>query len=179
MMKRIFLAVPVTQKIIRELAKEIERLKKSLPDWEIKWVTPENLHITLVFFGWVKEDQIKNLKTEIEALVPKSTPFQITTGKLFLKVRPLWLEIEQGREELNRLAEEIGHQLTIKGSLKEERGFYPHLTLGRVKKRGKIKLPLVHEEFSWKANRLVLYESRFVRKQRVYEELFPFPLKGN
>src|SRR3989344_5803785 len=101
-MRRLFLATPLSNQAKNQIAPEIERLKKSLSDWEIKWVTPENLHITLVFFDWVKEDQIKNLKTEIETVVPKSTPFKITTGKLFLKVRPLWLEIEQGREELNK-----------------------------------------------------------------------------
>jgi 2'-5' RNA ligase len=178
-MQRLFLAIPLPNRVKNQIAPEIERLKKSLSDWEIKWVAPENLHITLVFFGWVKEDQIKNLKTEIEMVVPKSTPFQITTGKLFLKVRPLWLEIEQGGEKLQLIVDGLSKELTIKGSLKEEREFHPHLTLGRVKKIGKNKLPTVPIRFSWKADRLVLYESRFIRKQRIYEELFPFPLKGN
>uniref|UniRef100_A0A831Z2N4 RNA 2',3'-cyclic phosphodiesterase n=1 Tax=candidate division WWE3 bacterium TaxID=2053526 RepID=A0A831Z2N4_UNCKA len=175
-MRRLFLAVPLPRQIKKRLALEVEELRKLLPDWTIKWVDPENLHITLVFFGWVKEEQIETLQAEIRTAVPESLPFDIATGKLSRKGRPLWLEIESGRNELQALAETLSKKLTLKGSLKEEREFHPHLTLGRIKKRGRKNLPKTDQSFGWRADRLVLYESKFVRKQRIYEEVFSFPL---
>jgi 2'-5' RNA ligase len=175
-MPRLFLAVPLPGRVKKQLAAEIGKLKKSLPDWNINWVAPKNLHITLVFFGWIKEEQIETLKAEVSAAVSGSLPFEVTTGNLSLEGRPLWLEIEQGRDKLQLLAENLFKKLTLKGSLEEERGFHSHLTLGRVKKKGKSKLPKAKAKFSWKVSRLVLYESRFVRKQRIYEEAFSFKL---
>ncbi|OGC66974.1 2'-5' RNA ligase [candidate division WWE3 bacterium RIFCSPLOWO2_02_FULL_53_10] len=171
-MPRLFLAVPLPNQIKTRLASKIGGLQKSLSNWNINWVAPENLHITLVFFGWVKAEQVEDLKAEVSAAVSGFSPFEVTAGKLSLKGRPLWLEIGPGRDELQMIAENLSKKLTLKGSLEEERGFHPHLTLGRVKKRGRTKLPAVPETFSWKANRIVLYESRFVHKQRIYEEVW-------
>lgn len=176
-MQRVFLAVPIPEKTKLAVGREIERLKKSLFDWNISWLAPENLHITLVFFGWVQEEKIEILKTEIAAAGSGFAPFEIATGKLSLKGQPLWLEIGQGRKEIQRIVEKLAKELTIKGSPEEERSFHSHLTLGRVKKCGKSRLPAVSASFSWKTDRLILYESKFIRKQRVYQELFPFPLK--
>src|SRR3989304_9130995 len=124
-MQRLFLSIPLSNQVKNQIAPEIERFKKSISDWEITWVAPENLHLTRVFFGWVKKEQIESLITEIGRAVSDFPSFKITTGKVSAKRWPIWLEIEQGREELNRLAEELVHQLTIKGSLEEGRGFYP------------------------------------------------------
>ena len=175
-MKRIFLAVPATQKIIRKLAKEIEKIKESIPDWEVNWVRNENLHITLVFFGWVKENQIETLKTEVGHAVSGFPSFEITTGKLSAERWPIWLEIEDGRKELQEISEALTKNLTTKGSLEEIRNFHPHLTLGRVKKRGKSKLPEVGVDFSWKANRIVLYGSTHKGGVRIYTEIASFPI---
>lgn len=175
-MKRLFLAVPIPEKLKSALGKELENLKITLPDWNVNWVTPKNLHTTLIFFGWIEENQIEPLKTELGRAVSSFPSFEITTGKIAPERWTIWLEIEKGREELHQLSEKLERHLTAKGLLKEERGFHPHLTLGRVKKRGKTKLPMSSTEFSWKADHLVLYESRFVRRRRIYEEVSSFKL---
>jgi len=177
MKRRIFLAIPVPPAVKKRLGPSVSDLKNKLSDWRINWVAPKNLHITLVFFGWVKAEQVKTIRAESSAAISGSLPFEVATGELSLEGRPLWLEIEQGQDEIKSLAENLSNKLTQKGSLEEERGFHSHLTLGRVKKKGKSKLPKAKAKFSWKVNRLVLYESRFVRKQRIYEEVFSFPLK--
>ncbi|MDP1710663.1 MAG: RNA 2',3'-cyclic phosphodiesterase [candidate division WWE3 bacterium] len=169
-MPRLFLAVPVPREIQEKLRKEIEDLKKTLKDWKVNWVTPENLHLTLVFFGWVKDEEIENLKNEVSAAVFDFAPFEVATGTLTYAGRSLWLEIKKGREELHRLAEKLEENLTIKGS-EEYRPFYPHLTIGRVKKKGKSKLPKDIPTFRWKADRLVLYESKLKRTGPTYHPL--------
>ncbi len=177
-MPRLFLAVPVPGPVKHRINPEIRKLRKSLPDWEIQWVPPENLHITLVFFGGIKAEEIEKLKAEVATAVSGFPPLEIATGKLSLKGRPLWLEIGQGNCELQSLAETLSDKLTLKGSLGEKRGFHAHLTLGRVRKRGRTKLPPFPETFSWKTNRLVLYESRLSPQGPTYTPRSSFPLRG-
>src|SRR3990172_7454680 len=167
-MPRLFLAMPLPGQVKKQLTVKIGKIKKSLSDWTVNWVAPENLHITLVFFGWVKEEQVKIIKTDIAEAVSGLPAFKIITGKLSVEGRPIWLEIEDGRGKLHKISEALVRKLTIRGSLEEERGFHPHLTLGRMKKRGETKLPSVSETFSWKVSRLVLYESKLSPKGPTY-----------
>jgi 2'-5' RNA ligase len=178
-MKRLFLAVPIPKKLKSALEKELEKLKMGLSDWDVRWVAPENLHITLVFFGWVKENQIETLKTEVGRAVSGFPSFEITTGKISAERWPIWLEIEGGRKELQEISEALTKNLTTKGSLEEIRDFHPHLTLGRFQNKGKSKLPKVGEIFSWKANRIILYESAYKRRVRIYTEIASFPLNAS
>ena len=49
--------------------------------------------------------------------------------------RTLWIGIEDGAEELKRLQAAIDGALKSRlGYAKEQRGFHPHLTIGRVKR---------------------------------------------
>lgn len=159
-MPRLFLAVPLPAEIKNALAQEVEQIKKRLSDWKINWVAPENLHITLIFFGEVKEEQGHVLKDEITKTVRDSSSFEVSTGGLTAEGRPIWLEIKNGQKELADLFQKLAAGLNIKGSAEEARPFHPHLTLGRIKKRGKIPLPQPKQTFSWRAERLELFESQ-------------------
>lgn len=173
-MIRLFLAVPVPKEIKRRLAAEIEKVKKSLPDWKINWVTPENFHITLLFLGWVREEDIERVKREAADAVCDFPTFEISAGPLTFEERPIWLEITGGRKDLQRLQEALGTNLSTKGSYFENRIFHPHLTIGRVKNKGRTKSPQIKKTFSWKADRIVLYESKLRRKGPIYTELASF-----
>jgi 2'-5' RNA ligase len=175
-MPRLFLAIPLPAEIKNILAQEVGQLKNLLSDWGVKWVTPENLHITLIFFGGVKEEQVYDLKDEIAGTVRDFSSFEISTGGLTVEGRPIWLEIDRGQKELTRLFRKLAKVLTIKGSAEESRPFHPHLTLGRVKKRGKIPLPRVKRVFSWRAERLELFESQLRRTGPTYTPLAGFEL---
>lgn len=177
-MVRLFLAVPLPNQVKKQIEPEIKRVKGSLSDWNVNWVAPENLHITLVFFGWVNEEQVETIKAGTLAAVSGFSPFEITTGKLSLEGRPLWLEIEQGKEKFKSITETLFKKLTIKGSLEEERGFHAHLTLGRVKQRGKSVMPVVRDSYAWKAKRAVLYESTYKGGKRIYTETTSFPFSA-
>ena len=175
MVRRIFLALPVPSKIKNQLGEASGKIKKQLSDWQINWVPTRNLHITLIFFGWVEEKQLEILKKEIATEVRKFIVSKVSTGQLNTQNRPIWFEIEKGQEELTHLQISIAKRLTIKGS-EESRSFRPHITIGRVKKRGKSKSRRVEESFSWKVDRLVLYESKLTREGSSYRELLSVPL---
>lgn len=177
-MPRLFLAVPIAEKTKAKIGRKVDELKSNLADWNVRWVAPENLHITLVFFDWVKEEQIEILKTEIASAVSELPDFKITTGRISVEGRTILLEIENGREELHRISEELIRKLTIKGPLEEERGFHSHLTLGRIKKRGRKNLPKITQTSRWRTDQIILYESRLSPKGPTYVPQLIFPLKG-
>ena len=175
-MPRLFLAVPLPAEIKNTLAQEVGQLKNLLPDWRVKWVAPENLRITLIFFGEIKEEQIHDLKDGIAKTVRDFSSFEISTGGLAGEGRPIWLEIKNGQKELTRLFQKLAEALTIKGSAEEDRPFHSHLTLGRIKKRGKIPLPQLKRAFSWRVKRLKIFESQLRRTGPTYTPRAGFEL---
>lgn len=176
-MVRLFLAVPIPQDIKNQLAKEIEKIQKQLSDWQVNWVKPENLHVTLIFLGWLEKDKIAEIKKETAQAVKGIGDFKITTGPLNTRNRPIWFELTAGEEEIVNLYQEIMAGLAFKGP-EETRPYHAHLTIGRVKKRGKSKSAAVTKTFTWEADRVVLYESKLRRTGPIYKEVASFPLKG-
>ena len=61
---RCFISIELTDEIKSKLARLIENLKEGYPS--IKWVKPENLHLTLKFLGDVSEDKIEAIAKIIE-----------------------------------------------------------------------------------------------------------------
>ncbi|NIT04568.1 RNA 2',3'-cyclic phosphodiesterase [Candidatus Saccharibacteria bacterium] len=174
-MIRAFLGVPLPQSVKKELGKEIKKLTTALSDWNVNWVKPENLHVTLIFFGSIPEEGVEALQGEIEPTLTGVGPFKVKTGALFASQRPVWLEIDKGGDKLAELQKRLADNLSLKG-VEESRPFHPHLTLGRVKKRGRAKPPKASKNFSWKADRAVLYESKLDSSGSTYKELFSFTL---
>ena len=55
-MKRTFIAVPVP--VEEPLRKLLGELRHTFCEDKIKWIEPENLHLTLFFFGDTDDDNI-------------------------------------------------------------------------------------------------------------------------
>jgi len=179
-MVRVFLAAPIPPKTKELLGKQIRKIREKLPDWKVNWEVPKNLHITLIFFGWITEKQIAQIQREIEGTVKDFPSFEVTVGNLsFHQNHPIWFEIEKGNEKLNQIYQLLKKKLSTKGSTAEKRAFHPHLTIGRVKNRGKTHKTLeTGKLFSWEVDKLVLYESKLSREGSTYTELALFPLKA-
>ncbi|KKW06008.1 MAG: RNA ligase/cyclic nucleotide phosphodiesterase [candidate division CPR1 bacterium GW2011_GWC1_49_13] len=176
-MIRLFLAVSPPPQVRKAISKEISLLKKQIPHWHVNWVKPENLHLTLLFLGWVKEGQEKIIQKEVEEAFQDSQKFEITTGNLSYRSHPLWLEVSQGKKELTDLHKRVLRHLSFKES-KDSRPFHPHLTLGRIKKGGRSRPSAIKKIFSWQAKEIILYQSQPRKTGSVYKELAAFPLKG-
>jgi len=176
-MIRLFLAITPPPPVRKDLTKEITHLKKQIPRGQINWVKPENLHITLIFLGWVKEGQEKIVKRESAEALKEAKRFGVTVEELSYRGHPLWLEVSQGKQELVSLQRKILLHLSFKGP-QDLRPFHPHLTLGRIKKRGKSKLNTNQKRFSWEVQEVILYQSQLKRTGSAYKALATFPLKG-
>lgn len=141
---RTFIAVEVPDAIKDRIAELENRLKGTGTD--IKWVEPDNIHITLKFLGNVETHQPATIRDGLcEALDPIS-PFALALGRVgafpdLNRPRVFWVSIGEGKDELTATQHRIESELHARGFVREERPFSPHLTIGRVRSpRGLAKL---------------------------------------
>jgi 2'-5' RNA ligase len=164
---RAFVAIPLSAELMQKAGQVQKSLAESLPG--MHWVRPEGMHLTLRFFASIDQetlDKIGEVMLSVGRLFP---PFQIEAkgvGAFPSAGRPrvVWLGLRDN-EPLRNLYAALETELEGIGIPAEERGFKPHLTLGRAR----FRLPPAQEilkpyhDFSggtMPADRLILFESR-------------------
>ncbi|MFN3740033.1 MAG: RNA 2',3'-cyclic phosphodiesterase [Thermodesulfovibrionales bacterium] len=186
-MPRCFVAIELNEEIKRELGSLIEQLRPLAPD--LKWVRPENLHITLKFLGEVKEDKIDNIKKGLDEVTRPCKAFtikikgigQFPQGRT---PRVIWAGVEDS-EGLLSLQKEVERSLSRLGFKEEEREFTGHITLARIKGLSGIQglLDTLHnfkeKEFGIQdVKDIVLMKSELRPDGARYERLGVFKLGG-
>lgn len=106
-------------------------------DADLKLVEPENVHLTLKFFGEIDEKMVDEIAGVMEESVREVSPFRIKLmgAGVFPSMdymRVLWVGLKDA-EKLGVIAEQLENGLTAFGFKKEKRRFSPHVTIGRVK----------------------------------------------
>jgi RNA 2',3'-cyclic 3'-phosphodiesterase len=154
---------------------------------DVKLVEPGNIHITVKFLGDTDENHIDAIEQSMKESVRAIKPFPITlkgTGVFpnqnYMKV--LWIGItDEGNIET--IARAIDEKLEPLGFKKENRGFSPHLTVGRVKTaRNKDQLIKVIENYKTveftiqKVQSITLKKSELTPKGPIYTTLKEVPL---
>ncbi len=131
---RLFVAIDIDDNARYRISDVISKLKDS--DYDVKWVRPENLHITLKFLGEVHEDEIEGVVKGISDAVKDIGRFTLEIGEVgyfgnprFVKV--IWISVKEGRNEMINLAKTINKQLSH--IRREDHEPSPHITIGRVK----------------------------------------------
>ena len=105
----------------------------------VKWVAPESLHITLLFLGEVEDRDLLPLCRAVQKVAKREPafPLRVSGAGAFPTLRRpkvIWGGVSDGAEPLRRLYSSLEAKLLEMGAFcKEERGYTPHLTLGRVK----------------------------------------------
>jgi len=137
---RCFIAIELDQSITKKLAQIQRRLKHHyhLHDASIKWVRPENIHLTLKFLGDVPDSQINDICHAVSQAAQPFEPFDFQIGSYgcfppHAAARVLWVGLTNGAEKLHQLAQAVDNQLSTLGFNAERRPFHAHLTLARIK----------------------------------------------
>jgi len=109
-------------------------------DEQLRWVPPQQWHLTLVFCGEVDERVVPEL-TERLARAARRTdafPLSLNGGGSFprqaTRARVLWTGLHGDTATLARLAERCAAAARRSGISLEDRAFRPHLTLARARR---------------------------------------------
>jgi 2'-5' RNA ligase len=134
-MKRLFAAIKVHPD--ENFLKIYYGLKNLCKYDKINWVKPENIHITLKFFGETAEDRIEPILSELNNISNLHQSFRLHLSDVgifgsYYKPRVIWFGIEKSME-LESLAVEVINKMHNIGFLKDRQNFVPHLTIGRIK----------------------------------------------
>ncbi len=125
----------------RQRAK-VHRAARALRDRElpVRWIEPDNFHVTLKFLGEVRREQVDVVTAAIERAAASTRPFETEIGGFgaFPTVRRpnvIWLGVE-ACPELRCLKQDLEWALGDAGFPAESRSFHPHVTLGRAQDAG-------------------------------------------
>ncbi len=179
---RTFISVVLSDEIKGKLGEVIESLRET--DAGVRYVKPENAHLTLRFLGYVNESKVEDIKIALGTALQGIKPFDVS----FLGIgafpnvnvpKVVWAGIREGRETLHEIRDRLEENLSKIGIEKERRQYHSHLTVGRVKsERGRDKLVswlksnAELEIGSMKVSEIILMESMLKKEGPEY-----FPLK--
>ncbi|ATW24228.1 2'-5' RNA ligase [Candidatus Formimonas warabiya] len=112
---------------------------------EIKWVAPENLHLTLKFLGEITANQCEGIKNALKEICAKHHPFSLTFQGLgafphFRSPKIIWAGVNDSAPLLG-LVKDIS-SLIKAGDGKD---FRPHITLARIKENSPRLLDVIKD----------------------------------
>jgi 2'-5' RNA ligase len=145
---RTFVAVELDDEHHRALRDLQTRLKRELAAAKpagsataraVRWVAPDNIHLTLKFLGDVAAATMPALQQAIADACAGTPPFTLNLAGAgaFPNTRHpnvLWVGVSGEVERAAQLAQRIDDACATLGFAREERPFSPHLTLGRVQR---------------------------------------------
>jgi len=137
---RSFIAIELPGSIQSALSDIQRDFKKS--DVDVRWVRPENIHLTLKFLGTIEESMVRKITDVLEKISVNYGTFTMTVSGVgvFPNVRAprvVWVGTKES-DMLIGLQRDVEEGLESLGFEREKRKYTAHLTLGRVKSsRGK------------------------------------------
>jgi RNA 2',3'-cyclic 3'-phosphodiesterase len=185
---RSFLAIELPDPILKKIEEVQRDLKSSRAD--VRWVSPEKIHLTLKFFGNIEEARIESIVKAIENPVHKTPPFPLLVRGMgafphLKKPRVIWMGLVDLRGALVPLQKESELKLNEIGFEPEGRAFQPHLTLGRVNSNqgrdelvGTVERHLETEFGAFVVERIVLFKSELRPSGAIYTSLREVKLGG-
>jgi 2'-5' RNA ligase len=165
-------------------------LHQALGDGLIRWVPPHNVHLTLKFLGDVSSSSLDLIRQMLLTEASHFAAFDVQVEGLgsypnSRRPRVLWIGLNAPAElaSLQRAIEAAAARL---GYESEERGFSPHLTIGRVRQSAspadlqKIRMALEENRLgrlgSARVDAIHLFKSELRPEGSEYSRLFSAPL---
>ena len=186
---RSFLAFELPKEIREIISRGLAEMKKRPLD--LRWVKPENIHLTVVFLGSVREQDLDSISDEVSKVCGRYGPFDISLNKCGVfgsrrNPRVLWIGLDGDIKRMAFFKGSLTRHLKPFGMKEEKRRFNPHLTLGRFRKgaRGGAGLDDLLEAYAGMTSpgyflkELVLFKSDLKPGGAVYTRLASWPLEG-
>ena len=187
---RFFIAIETPLEIQKNIHRATSNFRREI-EGLVRWVPPENIHLTLKFLGDVSPSNVEFLIQMLRNEADNVDGFAIHLTRLgsfpnLKRPRAIYIGIHApaGLEALHRGIESASRRL---GYESEEHPFSPHLTLGRVKQnisaveqqkiRRCIEATQVDVLGTARVDSVHLYKSELKPTGSVYTRLYSAPLK--
>jgi len=133
---RLFVAIELTHEV-RDALQEVQNALGRAADG-VRWVRPEQLHLTIKFLGEVPDGEVPRVVEAVARSAARSRPFemQLTECGCFPPrgpVRIVWVGTHDRSGALQECVNAVEDEMEGIGFPKELRPFSPHLTIGRAK----------------------------------------------
>jgi RNA 2',3'-cyclic 3'-phosphodiesterase len=191
MMVRSFVAIEIPVEIQKSIAQSTAGMRQTLAKPLVRWVSENNIHLTLKFLGDVSPANLERLADGLKAEAATLAGFSISVGGVGAfpnpkRARVIWigLEVPPALAALQRGVEAAAAQL---GYAPEERPFSPHLTIGRVgqnvssaelqKVRAALEGTSVGPLGTVQVTAIHIFKSDLQPSGSVYTHLYALPLK--
>ena len=188
-MIRTFIAIELPDEIRHALAEVQKHLRRDVAG--VRWVEPGSIHLTLKFLGSIPAEQIQPIAAAAAQVVQGDPPLTLGLSGLGAfpnprRPRVIWVGIEGDVARLGRLQTRLEEALGPLGFPREERGFRPHLTVGRVKDPRRppdLTRPLADVAVprcnSFDVREILLYKSDLRPTGAIYTKLQHLPFAGS
>jgi 2'-5' RNA ligase len=180
---RLFFAVPLPREAVDDLRAPLEEARRAAgPGFSFGNV--DQLHFTLAFLGEQPETAVQAAEAAGEAARGSAFPIHIASAGAFpslARPRVAWLGLREGAESLCALADRLRTALAVNGIAFDEKPFRPHLTVARLRHKGRVPPALLAIlqscETRMQVREVVLVRSILGRGAR-HQALRRFPLDG-
>ena len=136
---RTFVAIEIAEPLKLKIDRSVEDLRSGLKEGLIRWARLESMHLTLKFLGEIDPEQLQTIHEILDQVAGRFSSFSLEVagfGCFPNRSRPrvVWVGFRPVGGDLPRLQSELAGRLETIGFEREQRGYHPHLTLGRVRK---------------------------------------------
>jgi len=162
---RCFLAIDPGAALRARLVALHAALAARFPSPALRWIAPEDYHLTLVFLGQVRVDEVVRIRECVAAVTPTLVPlrYRLAVARAFPDAhKPRVLAaLPDDPQPLLRWHAPLAFTLAQAGFAIEHRAYRPHLSLARWKGRPADAQPAdLALELDGEARAVTLYESR-------------------
>ena len=184
---RMFCAFELPEPVRVRISQHSQTVRDAVRDAAASWSRPENIHLTVKFFGNVEQVQVPAISAAAARVAKEFSPIQIEVGKTGVFPRPsrpqvLWIGIDDPSGGLSKLQQQLEDEFARAGFAKEDRAFRPHLTIARIRKpHNAARLAQTHLETNFNAveltlEELILFRSELSSKGSKYTAISRHPL---
>lgn len=184
MKKRIFLAINLPESIRSKLA----GIQSKHPELPARWTREENIHATLLFLGYVEDDEIPGILEMVEEVAGRHGPFSLKIERIcygpFNKTPRMVWAVGESSEAFGKLQADLDNSFSGTSFKRKGKAYSLHITLARIRKWDFKKIeveerPQVEEDVSleFEVDSVEVMESKLKRSGAEYAVLQSFPLK--
>ena len=139
-MPRLFIAIRLPEPVLKALGDLSAELADLWDEDAVRWVKPQNMHLTLRFLGDAESHQLPELISGLDEIFQGVVGFDLRLAELgcfpnVRRPRVIWIGIQDEAGILENLQQLIEAMVGAQGWPKETRKFRPHLTLGHLRER--------------------------------------------